>query len=135
MSDYIPLNGAFLLSMAPILLTLLAFLAGFGAVLANRRRLGKATGLAAGGTGVLALGALLNVAWYIVSYNLPVIMRDLEISYNEVGLWFGLAGLVLGAIHLLGFVLLLLSVFAGRAAAPVAPAAAAPYAQYTPPTA
>ncbi|MEV0273993.1 hypothetical protein AB0H43_34915 [Hamadaea sp. NPDC050747] len=139
MSDYFPLNASFLLSMIPVLLTLVAFLAGFIAVLANRRRLGKAAGLAAAGTGVLALGALLNVVWYVVSYNMPVIMRDLEVSYSTISLWYGIAGLILGALHLLGFVLLLVSVFAGRAAAtpaatpPAAPGA--PYAQYAPPAA
>ncbi|MCP2325150.1 hypothetical protein HDA40_003657 [Hamadaea flava] len=141
MSDYFPLNTSFLISMIPVLLTLVTFLAGFIAVMANRRKLGKATGLAAAGTGVLTFGALLNVGWYIVSFNMPVIMRDLEVSYSTISVWYSIAGLCLGAVHLLGFILLLLSVFAGRAATPATPAGTppiapgAPYSQYAPPAA
>jgi len=136
-SDYVPFNASFLLSMVPVLLTLLAFLAGFIAVLTNRRKLGKATGLAATGTAVLVLSALLNAVWYVVSYNMPRIMHDLEVSYSTISLWYSIAGLILGVLHLLGFVLLLVALFAGRVAAPptAPPAPGAPYAPYAPPAA
>jgi hypothetical protein len=140
--EIIPFSATYLLSMAPILLTFLVFLVGFILVLMNRKRLGKATGLAAAGLGVLALGELLTVVWYVVSYNLPRIMAESGLGYHTLSLWYALASLILGLLHLLGFLLLLVSVFAGRPpaaptppAAPGAPYATSPAAPFGPPPA
>jgi hypothetical protein len=133
-SEIVPFNIEFLLSAIPSALILLIFMAGFFAVLANRRRLGKATVPAAFGLALLSLGGLLDLIWVLVSYNLPRIMSDLEVSYSDISWWFTAASLILGLLHLVGVILLIIAVFAGRPpAAPVAPqppfAAAAPYAQ------
>ena len=137
MSEIVPFNVPFLLSVALDALILLIFMAGFFAVLANRRRLGKSTGPAAIGLVLLSLGGFFDLMWLIVSYNLPRIMSDLEVSYSDISWWFTAASLIIGMLHLVGVILLIVAVFAGRP--PAAPAAQqppfAPAAPYAPPPA
>ncbi|NUT38293.1 MAG: hypothetical protein HOV79_35050 [Hamadaea sp.] len=126
--------SSWLLAMLPGLLLLLAYLGGFAAALAQRRRLGKAAVPAALGTGILVLGGVVGLAALLFSLNLPQIMRDSAMSYSEISLIFSVVGLLDGLLHLVGVVLLLVAVFAGRtptpSAAPAAPGQFPPAATY-----
>lgn len=119
--------SSWLLTLLPGVLLLMAYLGGFAATLANRRRLGRATLPAAVGTGILVIGGLVSLGSLAFSYNLPQIVRDSGTSISEAALILGVLSLISGLLHLVGIVLTMLAIFVGRApAAP--PFTPAPYA-------